>query len=188
MPDDQTLTTNALKGAYEIEAAMANLTMSSAAQTSIKPPGSAGETEKHLRKAISDVAAKLIARKEARASRSQPDDGATSDEDSTSDDDENSNDDEISNEEMACTKKISGQHENTSSGKTRAPIKLKLFRKAPQTDDTGMKAITEGMNDHNLGANEISAKDNYESSRGRTLQKQSSKLQRISGTRSTGGR
>jgi hypothetical protein len=167
---------------------MANLTMSSAAQTSIKPPGSAGETEKHLRKAISDVAAKLKAYKEARASRSQPDDGATSDEDSTSDDDENSNDYEISNEETPDTQGISGHHENTGSGKTRVLIKLKLFRNAPQTDDTGIKAITEGMNDHNLGANETSAEDNYESSRGRTLQRQSSKLQRISGMRSTGGR
>ena len=160
VPDDHTLTTNALKGAYEIEAAMANLTVSSTAQTFAKSIGSAGETEKHLRKAIDDVAAKLEAHEQALASRRQPDDGAyTSDEESMPDDDDNSDDDEMSNEKTTDTQEMSDQHEKTGQSKARAPIRLKLFRKTPQTDDTGMDAITKSMNEHTLSLDALSAED-----------------------------
>jgi hypothetical protein len=179
IPDDHTLTTNALKGAYEMEAAMANLTMSSTAQAFIKPPGSTDETEKDLRKAIDDVAAKFEAHERARASRSQPDDGAdTPDEESMSDGDDISDEDEMSNEKPPDKGAMFDQHENAGPGKARAPIKLKLFWKAPQIDDTGIKAITEGMNEHSLGADEYSTGTNNEISRGRPLQRQSPELQR----------
>ena len=98
-----------------------------------------------------------------------------------SDDDDNSNEDEMSNEEMLDVQEISGQHDNTGSGKTRASIKLKLFRKAPQTDESGIKAITKRMTDHSLDANDNFAEAIYDSDRGRPLEKQSPELQR-SGT------
>lgn len=71
-PDDQTITTIALKGAYEMEAAMAKLNMQSSAQTDAQPPESpspgtdslAGETKEQLHNAIGDAATKPNAHEE----------------------------------------------------------------------------------------------------------------------------
>ena len=176
MPNDQALTTSALKGAYEMEAAMAKLALSTTSQNFIPSPAGAvistdclaNTTEKHLRKAIANAAAKLKAHEEARASWSRSDNNDhISDEESTSDEDDKSAEDETLSEK-------------TGLGKARAPIKLKLFRKVQQTGDMGMNAITKGMEEHTLSADEHSTKAILEGSRGRLLQRQSPDLQRNS--------
>ena len=179
IPDDQALTNSALKGAYEMEAAMARLGLSPKSQNSVQSPTSAGintdplarATEKQLRKAIDEVAAKLKAHEEAQASWSRPDD------DSCTLGEENMPDETL-NEKTPDTKEMPNQQSKTGLCKTRAPIKLKLFRKAPQTDDTSMNAIVQGMHEHTLGADEYSSKTIYGSSRGRLLQRQPPELQR----------
>lgn len=95
-----------------------------------------------------------------------------------SDEDDNSDEDETSNAKAPYTKEMPDKHEKTGLGEIRAPIKLKLFRKVSQTDDMGMNAITKGMNEHTLGADESSTI--HEGSRGRLLQRQSPALQRNS--------
>lgn len=143
MPDDQTITTIALKGAYEMEAAMAKLTMQSSAQTNAQPPESpspgtdnlAGETKEQLHNAIGDAAAKPNAHEELLASRRQPDDVPhTSDADSMPDDDDDPDEDEVSDGKTPDTEEMFGQHTETGQSEIRAPIKLKLSRKVLQTD------------------------------------------------------
>jgi len=190
MPDDHALTTNALRGAYEMEAAMAKLALSpsvhvpvqSSASTGLSTDPLADAIEEQLRKAINGAAAKLKVHEETRASWSQPDDDScTSDEESMPDDDDNTDEDETSGEKTPGTNEVPNQQEKTDLGETRAPIKLKLFRKTPQTDDSDTNAITKSMNEHTLGVDGNSTDAIHESSRGWLLQRRSPKLQR-SGT------
>lgn len=138
---------------------MAKLALSPTGHNFVQSPASAGlstdsfasATEKQLRKAIDDAAARLRAHEEVRASWSRPGDGnCTFDEESMPDDDENTDEDKTSGEKTPGTNEVPNQQEKTDLGETRAPIKLKLFWKAPQTDDTDMNAITRGMNEHTL--------------------------------------
>lgn len=179
IPDDQAFTHSAFKGAYEMEAAMARLVLSPKFQNSVQSPTGAGintdplagATEKQLRKAIDEVAAKLKVHEEAQASWSRPDD------DSCTLGEENMPDETL-NEKTPDTKEMPIQPSKTGLCKTRAPIKLKLFRKAPQTDDTSMNAIIQGMHEYTLGADKYFSKTIYGSSRIRLLQRQPPELQR----------
>lgn len=63
-----------------------------------------------------------------------------------------------------------GQHTETGQSEIRAPIKLKLSGKVLQTDEKGINAITQGMSDQTLDANEQSVKITYDEPFGQARQ------------------
>jgi hypothetical protein len=156
MPDDQTIMTSALEGAYKLQPAMAAMAIQPYTQNSDQLPRSSddrlrGAADEQLRKANDGDAAKPKGHEDEPASLRADNGVNPCVDESMTVAAENPDEIKVPNEHSYHREETTGQYE--------------------QTDDTAINAIKNAMNDQDLGADD-------ESRWGRAIQRQSSEMQR----------